>query len=62
MGKRGGGAQREELVSSIESLFRGNLTPIGLAKNWQKKDTSLILVWLSDWLGGEVGATLNRQA
>ncbi|MDP0587871.1 MAG: DNA polymerase III subunit delta' [Candidatus Endonucleobacter bathymodioli] len=59
MGKRGVVAHREEMVSSIESLFRGNLTPVDLAKSWQKKDTSLILVWLSDWLGDVVRLSLT---
>ncbi|MDP0563461.1 MAG: DNA polymerase III subunit delta' [Candidatus Endonucleobacter sp. (ex Gigantidas childressi)] len=59
MGTQGVIAQRAELINSMESLFRGDLTPVDIAKGWQKMNVSLILVWLADLLGDVVRFSLT---
>ncbi len=50
--------QRADLVKALGSLFRGELTPVELAKTWQNDHVLMLLLWLADWLSDVVKLSL----
>lgn len=41
---------RGKLINSVAGLFRGEITPVELAREWQGSDLPLLLGWLGSWL------------
>ncbi|WP_330924727.1 DNA polymerase III subunit delta' [Candidatus Sororendozoicomonas aggregata] len=50
---------RADLVKALGSLFRGELTPVELAKTWQNDHVLMLLLWLADWLSDVVKLSLT---
>lgn len=51
--------KREALADGIKGLFKGKLTPVELAKNWQSADLTLTISWIIGWLDDAVKLGLN---
>ena len=45
---------RQELISGVKKLLKGQQSPVELAKAWQSSDLGLTLGWLSGWLDDAV--------
>lgn len=41
---------RGKLINAMAGLFRGDITPVELAKEWQSSDIPQLLGWLASWL------------
>ena len=50
---------RGKLINAMAGLFRGELTPVELAKDWQNEDVVQILAWLGGWLDDVIRITLS---
>ena len=40
----------QSLIEGAQALYKGKLTPVALAKEWEKKDVQQVLLWLAIWL------------
>ncbi|WP_051786520.1 DNA polymerase III subunit delta' [Endozoicomonas numazuensis] len=54
--------KREALADGLKGLFKGKVTPVELAKNWQSSDLALTLSWIIGWLDDAVKLGLNADA
>jgi DNA polymerase-3 subunit delta' len=50
-----------ELAKGVKALFKGMLTPVELAKEWQGSDLPLTLAWLIGWLDDAVKLELKAD-
>ena len=49
---------RGKLINAVAGLFRGDITPVELAKDWQSEDLPQLLGWLASWLDDVVKLAL----
>lgn len=47
-------AVRGRLINAMPELFRGNLTPVEMAKEWHTGNLIELLAWMGDWLDDAV--------
>ncbi|OED41633.1 DNA polymerase III subunit delta' [Endozoicomonas sp. (ex Bugula neritina AB1)] len=52
---------RGKLINAMADLFRGDITPVELAKEWQNTDSSQLLGWLASWLDDVVRIGLGAE-
>lgn len=52
---------RLNLAKGIKGLFKGGVTPVELAKEWQGADLPLTLAWLSSWLDDAIKLRLQAD-
>ncbi len=52
---------RRDLIDSVGALFKGELTPVEVAKEWQGRDYVQILEWLASWLEDSVKFKLSGE-
>ena len=50
---------RGKLINAMAGLFRGEITPVELAKEWQGTNSPMILGWLGSWLDDVVRISLT---
>ncbi len=53
--------ERGKLINAMAGLFRGEQTPVELAKEWQSADLILLLDWLGSWLDDVVRFSLSAD-
>ena len=54
-------ALRGRLINALPELFRGNLTPVEMAKEWQNGDLVELLTWMGSWLDDAVKLQLTAD-
>ena len=54
-------ALRGRLINALPELFRGNLTPVELAKEWHTGNLVELLAWLGSWLDDAVKLQLTAD-
>ncbi len=52
---------RGKLINAMAGLFRGEITPVELAKNWQEADLPQLFAWLASWLDDVIKIALNAD-
>ena len=50
---------RGKLINAMAGLFRGDLTPVELAKEWQSSDLPMLMGWLGSWLDDVIRISLT---
>ncbi|USE34366.1 DNA polymerase III subunit delta' [Endozoicomonas sp. SCSIO W0465] len=54
-------AVRGRLFNAMPELFRGNLTPVEMAKEWHTSDLIELLAWMGSWLDDAVKLKLTAD-
>ena len=52
---------RGKLINAMAGLFRGEITPVELAKDWQSANLPQLLGWLGSWLDDVVRISLTAD-
>ena len=52
---------RGRLINALPELFRGNLTPVELARQWHTGNVTQLLAWLGSWLDDAVKLQLTAD-
>ncbi|MFK0572976.1 DNA polymerase III subunit delta' [Endozoicomonas sp.] len=54
-------AIRGRLINAMPELFRGNLTPVEMAKDWHTSNLTELLAWMGSWLDDAVKLKLTAD-